>query len=63
MTHTVVKEKRFSEIFIKEVIPPAVMSKKPNKKNQEKLKIYLAKNDAESNNNTNKKLRVKSSTN
>ena len=39
------------------------MSKKPNKKNQEKLKIYLAKNDAESNNNTNKKLPVKSSTN
>lgn len=39
------------------------MSKKPNKKNQEKLKIYLAKNDAESNNKTDKKLRGKSSTN
>lgn len=39
------------------------MSKKPNKKNQEKLKVYLAKNDTKSNNDTNKKLRVKSSTN
>ena len=39
------------------------MSKKPNKKNQEKLKVYLAKNDTKPNNNTNKKLRGKSSTN
>lgn len=39
------------------------MSKKANKKNQEKLKVYLAKNDIKSNHNTDKKLRSKSSTN
>ena len=39
------------------------MSKKPNKKNQEKLKVYLAKNDTKQYNNTDKKLRGKSSTN
>ena len=33
------------------------MSKKANKKNQEKLKVYLSKNDIKSNRSTDNKLR------
>ncbi len=39
------------------------MSKKANVKNQEKLKLYLAKNDTKSDSKGDKKLRGKSSSN